>query len=105
MLIKRFIMNHNNDIVLLLDGLDELRVGSESPLSYFKNEKMDNSKVILTSRSENIDEFIRESSVHVKVKGFNADNIRKYIKKHFDYLEEPALGDSLIRVLQLDRRV
>ncbi|XP_033113696.1 nucleotide-binding oligomerization domain-containing protein 2-like [Anneissia japonica] len=98
-LIKRFIMNHDDEIVLLLDGLDELRVRNESPISLFRKEELENSTVILTSRSENIDEYIKESSVHLKVKGFNEHNINRYIKKYFEYVEVPALGDSLITEL------
>ncbi|XP_033127989.1 NACHT, LRR and PYD domains-containing protein 3-like [Anneissia japonica] len=100
-LVKRFIRNHDNDIVLLLDGLDELKEGSKSPICLFKKEKMLKCKVILTTRSENIDEFVKESSIHVKVKGFSEVNVRNYIKKHFEYFKEPALGDSLLDELEL----
>ncbi|XP_033104364.1 uncharacterized protein LOC117106954, partial [Anneissia japonica] len=105
MLIKRFILRHDDEIVLLLDGLDELEDGNVCPISLFKKEELKDSNVILTSRSENINEFIKVSSVHVKVKGFNAKNIRKYIKKHFDYLEEPVLGDSLAKELDLTKEI
>ncbi|XP_033116218.1 uncharacterized protein LOC117116305 [Anneissia japonica] len=101
MLIKRFILRHDDEIVLLLDGLDELEDGNVCPISLFKKQELEDSNVILTSRSENINEFIKVSSVHVKVKGFDAKNIRKYIKKHFDYFEGPELGDSLIKELNL----
>ncbi|XP_033107147.1 uncharacterized protein LOC117109028 [Anneissia japonica] len=103
-LVKRFIRNHDNDIVLLLDGLDELKEGSKSPICLFKKEKMPKCKVILTSRPEKIDEFVKESSIHVKVKGFSAVNIRNYIKKHFEYFKEPALGDSLLDELGLNSK-
>ncbi|XP_033116430.1 uncharacterized protein LOC117116480 [Anneissia japonica] len=99
-LIRRFIMNHDDDIVILLDGLDELRDGSESPISFFERRKMKNSKVMLTSRCEQIDEFIKNSNVHVKVQGFSRNTIEKYIKKHFDYMRMPALADSLTLKLQ-----
>ncbi|XP_033122530.1 uncharacterized protein LOC117121433 [Anneissia japonica] len=104
-LIKRFILNHDDEVVFLLDGLDELRDGNECPSKLFKREELESSTVILTSRSENIDEFINESSVHVKVKGFNAGNIKIYINKYFDHFEEEGqseLGDTLIRELQVD---
>ncbi|XP_033116096.1 uncharacterized protein LOC117116218, partial [Anneissia japonica] len=100
-LIERFIWKHN-DIILLLDGLDELKGGSESPLCIFKNEKMYKCKVILTSRSENLNEFIKYSSIHVKVKGFDCDNINKYIKKHFAFFRNTELGELLIEALRLD---
>ncbi|XP_033102815.1 uncharacterized protein LOC117105694 isoform X2 [Anneissia japonica] len=101
-IIKQYIWNHDNDIVLLLDGLDELKDGSKSPISFFKNQNMPKCKVILTSRSDKkIDNFVKESSIHVKVKGFNAGNIKNYIKKHFHFFGEPALGDSLVDELFL----
>ncbi|XP_033116666.1 uncharacterized protein LOC117116685 [Anneissia japonica] len=97
-LIKRFIQKHS-DIVLLLDGLDELKDGSGSPISIFKNEKMYKCKVILTSRSENLNEFVKYSNVHVKVKGFDSVHIEKYIKKHFAFFKKTELGDLLIEEL------
>ncbi|XP_033103303.1 uncharacterized protein LOC117106077 [Anneissia japonica] len=99
LLIKRFIWNHSNEIVLLLDGLDELKDSSESPIRIFKNQEMCECKVILTSRPENINDFINASNLHVEVKGFSTDNISKYIKKHFAFFREPLLGDSLIEEL------
>ncbi|XP_033127948.1 uncharacterized protein LOC117125536 [Anneissia japonica] len=101
-LIKRYIWNHDNDIVLLLDGLDELKDGSKSPILFFKKQNMPKCKVILTSRSDKkIDEFVNESSIHVKVNGFNAGNITNYIGKHFKYFGEPALGDALLKELNI----
>ncbi|XP_033103043.1 uncharacterized protein LOC117105844 [Anneissia japonica] len=105
-LIEQFIGKHNNDIVLLLDGLDELKEGSESPLDIFKKEtiSMSECKVLLTSRSEKIDEFIRESNIHVKVKGFSRENIKKYITKHFEFFKKSELGNSLIEELMLNSK-
>ncbi|XP_033099069.1 uncharacterized protein LOC117102770 [Anneissia japonica] len=101
-LIKRFIRNQDNDIVLLLDGLDELKEGSTSPISLFKRQKLPKCKVLLTSRSDKkIYEFVKESSIHVKVKGFSEENITNYITKHFEYFEKPAFGDSLVEELKL----
>ncbi|XP_033095371.1 NACHT, LRR and PYD domains-containing protein 3-like [Anneissia japonica] len=97
-LIKRFIRKHN-DIILLLDGLDELKGGCESPICIFKNEIMYKCKVILTSRSENLNEFIKYCSIHVKVNGFNRNNVKKYIKKHFAFFKKTELGDLLIKEL------
>ncbi|XP_033119897.1 NLR family CARD domain-containing protein 4-like, partial [Anneissia japonica] len=101
-LIEQFIWNHSNEIVLLLDGLDELKDGSESPIRIFKCQAMCECKVVLTSRSEKIYEFINASNLHVKVQGFSTENIGKYIRKHFDFFRKPLLGDSLIEELQLD---
>ncbi|XP_071964168.1 uncharacterized protein [Antedon mediterranea] len=101
-LIEKFITNHDNEIVLLLDGLDELQSGVDNPKNLFTGRELKNCKVILASRPEHIDEFIHESNVvHVKVKGFNSEIIEKYIKKYFEYFKVPKLGESLINELEL----
>ncbi|XP_071963949.1 NLR family CARD domain-containing protein 4-like [Antedon mediterranea] len=94
-IIKKFILNHDDKIVLLLDGLDELRFKSNTLIELFRKEKLKNSTVILTSRSENINEFINSCDVYVRVKGFGNDSIENYISKHFEHFETPALGESL----------
>ncbi|XP_071952324.1 NLR family CARD domain-containing protein 4-like [Antedon mediterranea] len=100
-LIQDFLITHDDKVVLLLDGLDELRFNNPSVISLFKKKNLEESTVILTSRSENIDEFVKESNVHVRVKGFNNESIGKYIDKHFEYFEEPQLGKSLKKELDI----
>ncbi|XP_071945180.1 uncharacterized protein [Antedon mediterranea] len=101
-LIKKFINKHDDKVVLLLDGLDELRFNNPSIISLFKKNNLEESTVILTSRSENIDEFVKESNVHVRVNGFNNKSIGKYIDKHFEYFEKSQLGKSLKKELDID---
>ncbi|XP_071945074.1 uncharacterized protein [Antedon mediterranea] len=101
-LIKNFLKTHDDKIVLLLDGLDELRFNNPSVLSLFKKNNLKNSSVILTSRSENIDKFVEACDVHVRVNGFNKESIGKYIDKHFDYFEQQKLGKSLRNELDID---
>ncbi|XP_071944165.1 NACHT, LRR and PYD domains-containing protein 4C-like [Antedon mediterranea] len=98
-LIKKCIKILEDKIVLLLDGLDELRFNNQSVISLFRKDNFKKSTVILTSRSENIDEFKRECNVHVRVKGFNQERIWEYIDKYFKYFREPQLGESLKREL------
>ncbi|XP_071946667.1 uncharacterized protein [Antedon mediterranea] len=102
-LIKTFIINHDDKIVLLIDGLDELILNNRSIINLFKNNEFERSTVILTSRSENIDEFITECNVHVRVNGFNEERIGKYIDKHFKHFRKPELGISLRNELQVDK--
>ncbi|XP_071964220.1 NACHT, LRR and PYD domains-containing protein 3-like [Antedon mediterranea] len=99
--IKKFIKKHDNKVVLLLDGLDELRFNNQSVISLFRKNSLKKSTVILTSRSENIDEFKKECNIHVRVKGFNEESIGKYINKHFKYFENPEMGKSLRRELDM----
>ncbi|XP_071952095.1 uncharacterized protein [Antedon mediterranea] len=98
-----FLLIHDDKIVLLLDGLDELRFSNKSLICLFTKEILPKSTVILTSRSENIDEFINKCNVHVKVKGFDSQSIKEYIVKHFSYFRKPELGTSLIDELGIDR--
>ncbi|XP_071943856.1 uncharacterized protein [Antedon mediterranea] len=102
---QNVLMTHEDNLVLLLDGLDELRFNNPSVISLFRNKYLEKSTVILTSRSESIDEFVKESNVHVRVKGFNDESIGKYIDKHFEYFEEPQLGKSLKKELDIDTRL
>ncbi|XP_071945226.1 uncharacterized protein [Antedon mediterranea] len=99
---QNVLKTHKDNLVLLLDGLDELRFNNPSVISLFRNEYLEKSTVILTSRSENIYEFVKESNVHVRVRGFNDESIGKYIDKHFDYFEKPELGKSLKKELDID---
>ncbi|XP_071948490.1 uncharacterized protein [Antedon mediterranea] len=100
-LIKKFIMDHPDEIVLLLDGLDELRFQNKSPLRLFKKQRLERSLVVVTSRSINIDEYIKNSNVHVQVKGFDYENVTKYITQYFQQVEKPELGNSLIEKLRV----
>ncbi|XP_033115952.1 NLR family CARD domain-containing protein 4-like [Anneissia japonica] len=103
-LIKQFIVKHAHEIILLLDGLDELKDHTKSPISLFKKEQLNNSKVIVTSRSGTVglDNFVKESDIHVNVKGFNERNIERYIKRYFKYCKKPVLAETLISKLILD---
>ncbi|XP_071945032.1 uncharacterized protein [Antedon mediterranea] len=100
-LIHEFLIRHDDKIVCLLDGLDELRFNNPNIIIVFEKKNLENSTVILTSRSENIDDFIKACDVHVKVKGFNEESIGKYIDKHFQYFDRPELGKSLRKELDI----
>ncbi|XP_071949618.1 uncharacterized protein [Antedon mediterranea] len=100
-LIKTFINKHADKIVLLVDGLDELRFNNKCLVSLFRKNNLEKSTVILTSRSENIDEFVNVCNIHVRVKGFNSKSIGKYIDKHFLYFGIPELGESLKKELDI----
>ncbi|XP_071954612.1 uncharacterized protein [Antedon mediterranea] len=102
-LIKRFIKVNDKKIVWLLDGLDELKFNNKKIIGLFKRNAFENSTVILTSRSENIDEFKKECNLHVRVNGFSEENIGKYIDKHFAYVKSPSLGSSLKVELEIDQ--
>ncbi|XP_033124257.1 uncharacterized protein LOC117122684 [Anneissia japonica] len=101
-LIEDFLMEHDDEIVLLLDGYDELEKSAQDPVSLFERKELENSQVILTSRPENVDMIVKKCDVHVKVDGFSSGKIKFYIRKHFKYIKMPELGESLITELHLD---
>ncbi|XP_033118772.1 NLR family CARD domain-containing protein 4-like, partial [Anneissia japonica] len=92
-----FIRTHGSEVVLLLDGLDELNPKARHPIDIFIKKILRKSNVILSSRPGNTKEIARESDVYVKVLGFNSKNIEKFIYKFFK--NEPKLGKSLITEL------
>ncbi|XP_071962557.1 uncharacterized protein [Antedon mediterranea] len=94
-MVQEFLMTHDDKIVLLLDGLDELRFNNKSLIRLFTKETLTESTVVVTTRSENIDEFRKRCNVHIRVTGFNNHGIAKYIEKHFSYFRKLELGKSL----------
>ncbi|XP_033111168.1 baculoviral IAP repeat-containing protein 1e-like [Anneissia japonica] len=90
-----FITNHDNEIVLLLDGLDELNSEATRPINLFENKNF--SKVLLTSRPGNISDFANKCNVYVKVLGFNSNSIKQFIDNFF--IRDPDSGKSLRKYL------
>ncbi|XP_071941920.1 uncharacterized protein [Antedon mediterranea] len=103
-LIKQYIVKNENKIVLLLDGLDELRFENKGLTHLFTEEDFEESIVIITSRPINVTEFKNSCDVHVRVNGFSELSIRNYIDKYFQYFEEPGLGNSLRKELEIDKK-
>ncbi|XP_033113088.1 uncharacterized protein LOC117113749 [Anneissia japonica] len=96
--IQDFILDHDHEIVLLLDGYDELEASTEDPIiNIFKNVNLKQCKVILTSRSGKLAEFIKSCDVHVMVKGFDQTNSKQFIKRFFSLQSKKSLGKSLTR--------
>ncbi|XP_071959549.1 uncharacterized protein [Antedon mediterranea] len=97
-IIETFIDTHEKELVVLLDGLDELEYGVGGPNIILKGDELRESTVIMTSRPG----FPRDlglfnhCDLEVIVEGFLENNIMKYIDKYFRLVKKPALGDSLI---------
>ncbi|XP_071948917.1 NLR family CARD domain-containing protein 4-like [Antedon mediterranea] len=104
-LIKRFIVNHVDKVVVMLDGLEELRFKNTNLITMLRKENLEKSIVILTTRSGNLDEFIKVIDIHVRVAGFSEDSIGKYVDKHFGYFGKPELGNSLRKELGIGKQV
>ena len=94
-------------VLLLQDGFDEYSGGSV--ISKILSKELYPSVVCLTtSRSHAIEQLRRDTSQavehHVRLCGFNEDQVKQYIKQFCEYHKEPAeTGEALIRVL-FDKR-
>ncbi|XP_071948965.1 uncharacterized protein [Antedon mediterranea] len=95
--IETFMIKHGDEIVLLLDGLDELQQGADDPIILFKNTDFKNTTLI-TSRPENTAKFIDKCDVHVEVNGFSETSIKNYIDRYF--ANNKDLGERLFRKLR-----
>ncbi|XP_033114176.1 uncharacterized protein LOC117114597 [Anneissia japonica] len=100
--IETFLTNHANEIVILLDGYDELEKDNEDLINLFKGLQLQESTVVITSRPDNTTTLVACCNVHIEVKGFNSENIKKYICNHFHSIDKPKLGESLIKEFRLD---
>ncbi|XP_033099371.1 uncharacterized protein LOC117103017 [Anneissia japonica] len=99
--VERFLVIHANEIVILLDGYDELERNAKDPVNLFKGLELGKSTVLLTSRPENIDDLIKNCDVQFEVNGFSKINIREYIYKYFASINKIELGKSLNQELGL----
>ncbi|XP_033115504.1 uncharacterized protein LOC117115710 isoform X2 [Anneissia japonica] len=100
--VKDFLVTHADEIVILLDGYDELEKGAKNPIDLFKRTELGECTVLMSSRPDNIGKFFKWCDIHIKVMGFNPRNIKEYIHKYFDSIGKAEIGDSLIREFGLD---
>ncbi|XP_033105161.1 uncharacterized protein LOC117107567, partial [Anneissia japonica] len=100
--VEDFLVTHADEIVILLDGYDELEKGAKDPIDLFKGTELGECTVLMSSRPDNIGNFFKWCDIHIKVMGFNPRNIKKYIHKHFVSIGKAEIGDSLIREFGLD---
>ncbi|XP_071954806.1 uncharacterized protein [Antedon mediterranea] len=99
--IANFITENEDEIVILLDGLDELNKGAENPLNLLYFRSNDNNTTLITSRPVNISTFVENCDVHVQVNGFSKESKKLYIEKYFKH--NPELGEKLITKLNFER--
>ncbi|XP_033119512.1 uncharacterized protein LOC117118892 [Anneissia japonica] len=100
--VERFLVTHDDEIVILLDGYDELERNAKDPIDLFKRSELGESSVVITSRPDNTADLVECCDVHIEVKGFSSSNIKKYIQNHFHSICEVRIGNSLIKEFGLD---
>ncbi|XP_033109705.1 uncharacterized protein LOC117110962, partial [Anneissia japonica] len=100
--VEKFLVKHDKEVVIFLDGYDELETNTKDPLDLFKGSELQKSTVVITSRPDNTYDLINCCDVHIEVKGFSPRNIKKYIQKHFHSIGATKYGESLIKEFKLD---
>ncbi|XP_033121719.1 uncharacterized protein LOC117120748 [Anneissia japonica] len=100
--VENFLVKHDNEIVILLDGYDELERDAKDPLDLFKGTELQKSTVVITSRPDNTADLVKSCDVHIEVKGFSPGNIKKYIHKHFKSIGATEVGELLIKEFRFD---
>ncbi|XP_033115522.1 uncharacterized protein LOC117115719 [Anneissia japonica] len=103
--VEDFLVTHADEIVILLDGYDELEKGAKDPIHLFKGNELSECTVLMSSRPDNIGKFFKWCDIHIKVLGFSPRNIKKYIHKHFVSIGKAEISDSLVREFGLDKYV
>ncbi|XP_071944352.1 uncharacterized protein [Antedon mediterranea] len=93
-LIQQFLIKQGDKLVVLLDGLDEIKQGVEVPISLFISRNF-KTTTLITSRPENITKFVEACDVHIEVNGFSKESQRQYIGKYFVNNEDPNKGKML----------
>ncbi|XP_072042869.1 NACHT, LRR and PYD domains-containing protein 3-like [Amphiura filiformis] len=102
--LKSYIKSHPEEVLVVLDGIDEdssgtIRNKSGDIRKILENRKLRNSCVILTTRSEGMND-LRSCVTHftrVKLHGFSTMKIHQYIEKYFR--RDKAKGTKLLNML------
>ncbi|XP_033122224.1 protein NLRC5-like [Anneissia japonica] len=102
--VERFLVTHDDEIIFLLDGYDELERNAKDPIDLFKKRELRKSMVVITSRPDNTADLIKYCDVHIEVKGFSQSNIKKYIQNFFRSISEIEVGKSLMKEFGLDSK-
>ncbi|XP_033113016.1 NACHT, LRR and PYD domains-containing protein 12-like [Anneissia japonica] len=95
--VERFLYNHGDDIVILLDGYDELQSDAKDLINLFKGVELEKSTVVITSRPDNTENLVECCTLHIQVNGFSSRNIKEYINKYFCSTKKYELGKSLLK--------
>lgn len=98
-----FIRRNQSKILLVLDGLDELRHDLlEGFLPLIKGKVLSNTYLMLTSRHEAGTEVRRYCDTLLDIVGYTNQDAESYIAKYFSNHEDPSLGNALIDKLKHD---
>ena len=101
-----FIRSNQSRVLLVLDGLDELREDLvQGFLPLIQGKVFANVCLILTSRHEAGMKVRRYCDTLLEIIGYSKGDVESYIKKYFSSHEDQTLADKMIQKLNGDRRL
>ena len=101
-----FIRSNQSRILLVLDGLDELRDDLvQGFLPLIQGKVFANVYLILTSRHEAGMKVRRYCDTLLEIIGYTQEDVESYIKKYFSSHEDQSLADKMIQKLNGDRHL
>ena len=99
-----FIRSNQSRILLVLDGLDELRDDLvEGFLPLIRGKVFANVYLMLTARHEVGLRVRRYCDVLFEIVGYTKDDVESYIKKYFSSHEDQSLADKMLKQLKRDK--
>ena len=102
----QFIRCNQSRILLVLDGLDELRDDLvQGFLPLIQGKLFASMYLILTSRHEAGMKVRRYCDTLLEIIGYSKGDVESYIKKYFSSHEDQTLADKMIQKLNGDRRL
>ena len=98
-----FIRSNQSTILLVLDGLDELRDDlMEGFLPLIRGKVFANVYLMLTARHEAGLRVRRYCDMLFEIVGYTKDDVESYIKKYFSSHEDQSLADKMLKQLKRD---
>ena len=101
-----FIRSNQSRVLLVLDGLDELRQDLfQGFLPLIQGRVFFNIYVMLTTRHEVGMKVRRYCDTLLEIVGYTHNDAGSYIKKYFSNHEDPSLAEKMIKKLQSDEQL
>ncbi|KAL9988304.1 hypothetical protein ACROYT_G002736 [Oculina patagonica] len=102
----QFIRCNQSRILLVLDGLDELREDLfQSLLPLIQGKVFPNTFLMLTARHEAGTKVRRYCDTLLEIVGYTDEDADSYITKYFSNHEDPSLADKMIEKLKHDKQL
>ena len=82
--LKALLNRFSNEILIILDGLDEHRLGqNEDVIKIIKNQKLLDCRIVVSSRPHFVKEVEKHFSTIIRVEGFTETEARKFVSSFF----------------------